>query len=90
MMVKTTGIVMLEPEQIVPFYTYFVSDLGKKSDQKNIDIILFWKALNFIKTLPETQSKEWNDLEPLLKEGVEPDVFHHVAINKVLLKFLLS
>ncbi|HME52971.1 MAG TPA: SDR family oxidoreductase [Candidatus Lokiarchaeia archaeon] len=76
------------PEFLVPFYAFFASDKGAKESGRLVRIDTFKQALEMIKQMPPDQSREWKDLEPLLKGRFDFNQFMNLRENRKLLQFL--
>jgi hypothetical protein len=76
----------LQPEDLIPYYVYFASDLSTGITGSLVNIEHFRYAMPIIKELKENNDiKEWEELEPVLKEKIPREIFTSIKKNKKLL-----
>lgn len=80
----------IQPEELVPYYAFFASDLGNGITAKLVDIESFRAAFIIINSLDQDQPKTLESLIPILKDKMLPDMFSYITSNKELLKMLIS
>ena len=80
----------IQPEELVPYYAFFASDLGNGISAKLVDIESFRAAFMIINSLDQDQPKTLEKIMPILEEKMLPELFSFVKTNKELLKMLIS
>jgi 3-oxoacyl-[acyl-carrier protein] reductase len=77
-----------EPEDIVPFYTFFASGESKRVSGSIVNLVLVRMAIRFFQELYEGPLDDWNEMGPAL-EKYSRAIHRHVREHVKLLKFLL-
>jgi short-subunit dehydrogenase len=80
----------LMPEDLVPYYAFFVSEKSKKVTGTLVNIEDFRTAFREIDAMDESQPRTWKDLEPILKERIPAAVYVSIKKNRKLAKFLIN
>lgn len=80
----------IQPEELVPYYAFFASDLGTGITAKLVDIESFRAAFVIINSLDQDQPKTLESIIPILENKMLPDMFSYIKTNKELLKMLIS
>jgi len=78
-----------EPEDIVPFYTFFASDVSKRITGAITNLVLMRMAVRFFREIYKGSLEEWNEMGPALQEYSKA-IHRHVRDHVKLLKFLLK
>ncbi len=79
----------ITPEFLIPYFTFFASDLSDHITGQLVNIEDFRFALPIIKEIMGDSLKSWEEIESLLKEQVPQDVFLTIKTNKKLLNAIL-
>jgi NAD(P)-dependent dehydrogenase (short-subunit alcohol dehydrogenase family) len=77
-----------EPEEIVPFYTFYASDESKRITGALVNFVLLRMAVRFVKEYMDQPSNDWKVIGPEL-EKYSRGIYRHVRDHVKLLQFLL-
>ncbi|MBN2154662.1 MAG: SDR family oxidoreductase [Candidatus Lokiarchaeota archaeon] len=78
-----------EPEDIVPFYTYYASDESKRVSGAIVNLPLMRMAVRFFKEKYQGSLGDWNEMGYAL-ENYSRSIHQHVKDHVNLMKFLLT
>ncbi len=87
-MIKAIG--PMAPEDLVPFYAFFASDLGKKVTGLNVDMDICKSVIEMEKNLEPNQEVSWSELKEIAKEKFKPESFKKAKKYRKLINFLLQ
>ena len=77
------------PEDIVPFYTFYASEESKRMSGDIVNLPLLRMAIRFAREYMESPSDDWSIIGPAL-EKYSRGIYNHVKDHTRLLKFLLE
>lgn len=89
-MIEATNVPLLKPAELLPYYVFFASDKSKRVSNKLVNLVYFWKVLDFIKKLPEDQPRTWENISDLVQKNYSYGTFTNIKENRKLLMFLLD
>ncbi len=78
-----------EPEDIVPFYTFFASDESKRVTGSIVNLVLMRMALRFFRENYAGSLEDWEEMGAALKQ-YSKGIYVHVRDHVKLLRFLLK
>jgi len=89
-MVEGTGVPIMKPEELIPYYVFFASDFSKRETKKLVNVVSFMRAFKFIEQLPKDIPRKFENLKELLQKNVSYGTFSNVSENKKLFDFILN
>ncbi|MHA1820643.1 MAG: SDR family NAD(P)-dependent oxidoreductase [Promethearchaeota archaeon] len=89
-LVEGTGVRMLKPEEIVPYYVFFASDKSKRISHKLVNVVSFMRAFKYIDTLDKDVPRNFDSLKDILQKNVSYGTFSNVKKNRKLFDFILN
>jgi 3-oxoacyl-[acyl-carrier protein] reductase len=88
---------VMEPDELIPFYAFFASDMSKDITGRVLPVELFKSVLKFTSKLSPEQVESWETLEPLItarfsdpKYQVYGDAVNILQANHELLMMYIS